>query len=114
MSPEPTGVHGLLKQRKLFTHKIDKNGNPMTVNTYWKRFNHVRREFIKRLYDCPNMETQMYAVFLESYKWSTHIGRGTYSNIVAQNANNIGEIAVMRGDSILIFRRYMILCRKMA
>ena len=22
MSPEPTGVHGLLKQRKLFTHKI--------------------------------------------------------------------------------------------
>ena len=21
MSPEPTGVHGLLKQRKLFTHK---------------------------------------------------------------------------------------------
>ncbi len=80
---------------------IDKNGNPMTVNTYWKRFNHVRREFIKRLYDCPNMETQMYAVFLESYKWSTHIGRGTYSNIVAQNANNIGEIAVMRGDSSL-------------
>ena len=80
---------------------IDKNGNPMTVNTYWKRFNRVRREFIKRLYECPNMETQMYAVFLESYKWSTHIGRGTYSNIVAQNANNIGEIAVMRGDSSL-------------
>ena len=22
MSPEPTGVHGLLKQRKLFTHKV--------------------------------------------------------------------------------------------
>ncbi len=22
MSPEPTGVHGLLKQRKLFTHKL--------------------------------------------------------------------------------------------
>ena len=22
MSPEPTGVHGLLKQRKLFTHKF--------------------------------------------------------------------------------------------
>lgn len=80
---------------------IDKNGNPMTVNTYWKRFNRVRREFIKRLYECPNMETQMYAIFLESYKWSTHIGRGTYSNIIAQNANNIGEIAVMRGDSSL-------------
>ena len=23
MSPEPTGVHGLLKQRKLFTHKYE-------------------------------------------------------------------------------------------
>jgi len=80
---------------------VDKNGNPMTVNTYWKRFNRVKKEFIKRLYECPNMESQMYAVFLESYRWSTHIGRGTYSNIVAQNANNIGEIAVMRGDSSL-------------
>jgi len=80
---------------------IDKNGNPMTVNTYWKRFNRVKKEFIKRLYECSNMEAQMYAVFLESYRWSTHIGRGTYSNIVAQNANNIGEIAIMRGDSSL-------------
>ncbi len=80
---------------------VDKNGNPMTVNTYWKRFNRVKKEFIKRLYECPNMEAQMYAVFLESYRWSTHIGRGTYSNIVAQNVNNIGEIAIMRGDSSL-------------
>lgn len=73
----------------------------MTVNTYWKRFNRVKKEFIRRLYECPNMEPQMYAVFLESYRWSTHIGRGTYSNIVAQNANSISEIAVMRGDSSL-------------
>ena len=80
---------------------IDKNGNPMTVNTYWKRFGRVKREFIRRLYECLNMETQIYALFLESYEWSAHIGRGTYSNIVAQNANNIGEIAIMRGDSSL-------------
>ncbi len=80
---------------------IDKNGNPMTENTYWKRFNRVRKEFIRRLYDCPDMETQMYALFLESYKWSTHIGRGTYSNITARSVNNLGELAVMRGDSSL-------------
>lgn len=78
---------------------IDKNGNPMTENTYWKRFNRVRKEFIRRLYNCPDMETQMYALFLESYKWSTHIGRGTYSNITARSVNNLGELAVMRGDS---------------
>ncbi|MEZ3468342.1 MAG: hypothetical protein K1W40_07835 [Schaedlerella sp.] len=80
---------------------IDKNGNPMTENTYWKRFSRVRREFIRRLYACPDMETQMYALFLESYKWSTHIGRGTYSNISARSVNNLGELAVMRGDSSL-------------
>lgn len=78
---------------------IDKNGNPMTVNTYWKRFNRVKKEFIRRLYNCPNMEAQMYAIILESYRWSTHIGRGTFSNIVAQNANNIAEIAIIRGDT---------------
>lgn len=80
---------------------IDQNGNPMTVHTYWKRFRRIKREFIKRLYECPKMEAQVYALFLDSYKWSTHIGRGTYSNIIAQNANNIGEIAIMRGDSSL-------------
>lgn len=91
----------LYRQENVSAVFIDKNGNPMTVNTYWKRFGRVKKEFIRRLYECPNMETQMYALFLESYEWSAHIGRGTYSNIVAQNANNIGEIAVMRGDSSL-------------
>lgn len=91
----------LYRQENVSAVFIDKNGNPMTVNTYWKRFGRVKKEFIRRLYECPNMETQMYALFLESYEWSAHIGRGTYSNIVAQNAKNIGEIAIMRGDSSL-------------
>ncbi len=34
MSPEPTGVHGLLKQRKLFTHKhILINGKNMQTSS---------------------------------------------------------------------------------
>ena len=32
-------------------------------------------------------------------KWSTHIGRGTFTNIVAENAENPYEIAHLRGDS---------------
>ncbi len=80
---------------------IDKNGNPMTVNTYWKRFNRVKKNFIKRLYECQDLEVQEYALFLECFRWSTHIGRGTFSNIVAENANNIGEIAIIRGDTNL-------------
>lgn len=91
----------LYKKDNISALFIDKNGNPMTVNTYWKRFNRVKKEFIRRLYECQNMEAQMYAIILESYKWSTHIGRGTFSNIVAQNANNITEIAIIRGDTSL-------------
>lgn len=34
MSPEPTGVHGLLKQRKLFTHKYAYNINIFTYGRY--------------------------------------------------------------------------------
>lgn len=78
---------------------IDANGNPMTANTYRNKFNKAKRAFIKRLFECEDTTAQTYALYLSSYRWSTHIGRGTYSNIVAQNANNIGEIAIMRGDS---------------
>jgi len=32
-------------------------------------------------------------------KWSTHIGRGTFTNIIAEDAENPYEIAYLRGDS---------------
>jgi hypothetical protein len=41
MSPEPTGVHGLLKQRKLFTHKYNKdreNTKKMHKKTFFAGF----------------------------------------------------------------------------
>ena len=34
MSPEPTGVHGLLKQRKLFTHKLIENEEIIEFHAY--------------------------------------------------------------------------------
>ena len=45
MSPEPTGVHGLLKQRKLFTHKKYANDREMldkVLNTE-QRFKNLER-----------------------------------------------------------------------
>ena len=38
-------------------------------------------------------------MYLKSYKWKTHICRGIFSNQVAGATNNIGEIALWRGDS---------------
>ena len=38
MSPEPTGVHGLLKQRKLFTHKtILRKNIPIVIMNFQDR-----------------------------------------------------------------------------
>ena len=34
MSPEPTGVHGLLKQRKLFTHKLYIQSPILLIQTF--------------------------------------------------------------------------------
>ena len=34
-------------------------------------------------------------------KWSTHIGRGIFSNVIASVSKNILEIAQARGDSQL-------------
>lgn len=80
---------------------LDNNNKPMTEKVYRNRFNHVKKEFIKRLFESNDFNAKTYAIYLSSYRWSTHIGRGTYSNIVAQNANNIGEIAIARGDMSL-------------
>lgn len=80
---------------------IDANNKPMASHTYARKFNQAKKIFIKTLLNSNDPGAIQYGIYLSSYKWSTHIGRGTYSNIIASNANNIGEIAIMRGDSSL-------------
>ena len=78
---------------------VDEKGLPMTAKTYSKKFGKLKRHFIKRLEQSDSFEAQTYAMYLQSYNWSTHICRGIFSNIVASTTNNIGEIALWRGDS---------------
>lgn len=80
---------------------LDSNGNPMTTQTYRYRFNNVKTAFIKSLLNSDEIENRSYGLFLKSQSWSTHIGRGIFSNLTAENASNIIEIASMRGDSNL-------------
>ena len=62
MSPEPTGVHGLLKQRKLFTHKeyyiACKNGK-CKINPRTKSYNDIyemsEQECIEKVIEEWNM-----------------------------------------------------------
>ena len=57
--------------------------------------------FIERLEESEDFEVKSYGFFLRTYKWSTHICRGIFSNLIAENTDNIMEIATWRGDRSL-------------
>ena len=80
---------------------VDRNGNPMTYNTYLRKFKKVKEAFIQELSQSENLSLKAYAITLMSYNWATHMGRGIFSNMVNEVANNAAEIAVMRGDKNL-------------
>ena len=80
---------------------VDRNGNPMTYNTYLRKFKKVKEAFIQELSQSENLNLRAYAITLRSYNWATHMGRGIFSNMVNEVANNVAEIAVMRGDKNL-------------
>lgn len=77
---------------------IDSNGRAMTDMVYYKRFCKLKAAFIKRLRESEDYEAKSYAIYLDSFKWSTHICRGIFSNLVAESTDNIMEIATWRGD----------------
>lgn len=77
---------------------INNNSLPMTAENYRYRFNKLKELFIKELEKSDSPEYKAYAVTLRSFNWSTHIGRGVFSNMSAQVAENPTELAVMRRD----------------
>lgn len=80
---------------------IDNNGNPMSKDTYYRNFKKLKEAFINKLKASDSLYLKLYSSFLNSQKWATHIGRGTFSNIIADVAENATEIAIWRGDSNL-------------
>ncbi len=86
------------KQNALF---VNKDGNPMADFTYRYYFSKVKNKFIERLKESKHAELRHYAIELGTVRWSTHIGRGTFSNIISNISENILEIAQARGDDCL-------------
>ncbi len=43
----------------------------------------------------------LFTIKLEEYKWSTHLGRGIFTNLLVEEADNPYDIALPRGDSNL-------------
>ena len=78
---------------------VDSKGNPMSAATYRYHFNKLKKSFIQQLKDDKDIRLNNYAIYLENSDWSTHIGRGIFSNLMAEYSDSVLEIAVSRGDS---------------
>lgn len=78
---------------------INRDGKAMSQRSYRQYFQKVKEHFIRLLETYGDSEQKLIAQHLRYMKWSTHIGRGTFTNIIAENAENPYEIAHLRGDS---------------
>lgn len=80
---------------------VNRDGKALSERSYRRYFDVVKREFIKSLENSSDIDMRMLAVSLKHSKWSTHIGRGTYTHMIAEHSSNPIEIAHSRGDSNL-------------
>jgi len=80
---------------------INSEGKAMTGKSYRQYFDKVKRNFIKYLREQGNQEDILVANHLNISKWSTHIGRGTFTNLLAEFAENPYDVAFPRGDKQL-------------
>jgi hypothetical protein len=80
---------------------VNRSGHAMTDVVYRYHFNKLRDKFISRLLNSNDIVLKTMGIDLQSRKWSSHIGRGIFSNMIADVSNNIAQIAQARGDSNL-------------
>jgi integrase len=78
---------------------VDKRGNGMQYQTLRNRFNKVKDAFIKQLASSESVTDKIYGTNYLTLPWNSHIGRGTYSNLVAEQCNNLLELMLARRDS---------------
>lgn len=78
---------------------INRDRKAMTGKSMRYHFEKVKKNFINELGKSTNSDDIITSLNLMSTKWSFHIGRGTFTNLIAKVANNPYEIALSRGDS---------------
>lgn len=71
-------------------------GNPITGKQYYTKFTKVKKELLKQLSQEENIEDYL---LLSENDWSTHIGRGVFTNFLLDTGLNVTQIAIARGDS---------------
>lgn len=87
---------------------INRDRKALTGKSLRDAFNKVKKKFLSDLASSQNPDDVITAINLQSTKWSFHIGRGTFTNLLAKTAKNPYDLAVARGDkSILSSLAYM-------
>ena len=88
---------------------VDADGRAMTDAVYYKRFSILKERFIERLRNSDNFDAKSYAVYLSTYKWSTHLCRG-YSAISLRRGQIISWRS-RRGEVIKTYHQRSVILR---
>lgn len=81
---------------------VNRDGKAMSGRSYRQYFDKLKRSFIEYLKTYGDIEDKLLAHHLSMMSWSTHIGRGTFTNMLAEIAENPYDIAFPRGDKSLL------------
>ncbi|UKS29978.1 site-specific integrase [Paenibacillus sp. HWE-109] len=77
---------------------INRDGKALTGKSLRDAFAKVKKNFLFELHSSPNPDDIITAIHLQSTKWSFHIGRGTFTNLLSKKAKNPYDLALPRGD----------------
>ena len=77
---------------------VNAKGKAMTAKSYSQYFNNVKVSFCDYLVVYGDEDDIVVSDHLRTVDWRTHIGRGTFTNMVAERTDNPFLIANKRGD----------------
>ncbi|HFK1428719.1 MULTISPECIES: site-specific integrase [Bacillus] len=80
---------------------LNKKGLPMTGASYRYYFTKAKKAFINYLKHSQDPNDKIASIALSNTDWSTHIGRGIFTNMLAEVAKNPQDVALLRGDDNL-------------
>lgn len=77
---------------------MNRDGKALSGKSLRDLFHKVKRQFLQELSSSSNPDDVITSINLQSTRWSFHIGRGTFTNLLAKVAKNPYDIALPRGD----------------
>lgn len=72
------------------------NKQPLRGKSYTDRFNNVKEVFLKQILEEGLVDEYL---MLTNNKWSTHIGRGLFTNLLVSYKLSPTQIQLARGDN---------------